>query len=75
MIGTMVVRKRQRDVVAVEPAQDDYGFRLVIRQGKRWGKLTPEERRDVLMARASVLEEYARQCREGAELVEYGEVA
>ena len=62
----MMLRKRQE--LTVEPAQDDYGFRLVIRQRRSWEKLDAESRANILLARATVLEEYARQMREEADL-------
>ena len=62
------VRLRKRQELTVEPAVDDYGFRLVIRQRRNWSKLDAESRANILLARATVLDEYARQMREEADL-------
>ena len=64
----MVTTTMTRTTLTVEPATDDYGFRLVIRQPRDWKKLDAESRANILLARATVLEEYARQMREEADL-------
>lgn len=52
--------------IVTETARDDYSARFVLRYRRNWKKMTPEERRSVLLDAADELERYVAQIRDEA---------
>lgn len=61
-----VLPRRRVPPAIAEPSRDDLGFFVRLRWSRRWSRLSPEERRQCLLAGAEHLERYAHEMREEA---------